>query len=77
VAIDSRIAGSLGLTTEEAAAAAMYCVINLVMAAGTKDMTLERGVDAAEFLLVYGVAIDSEAWTIDEGETRRLRAEAG
>jgi hypothetical protein len=76
VAIDSRIAGSLGLTTEEAVAA-MYCVINLVMAAGTKDMTLERGVDAAEFLLVYGVAIDSETWTIDEGETRRLRAEAG
>jgi N-methylhydantoinase A len=50
-AIATRIATPLGLTVVEAAAA-MYDVINLVMAAGTKDMTLARGVDAAEFPLV-------------------------
>ena len=50
-AIERRIAGPLGLGVVEAAAA-MYDVINLVMAAGTKDMTLARGVDAAEFPLV-------------------------
>jgi N-methylhydantoinase A len=50
-AIETRIAGPLGLSVVEAAAA-MYDVINLVMAAGTKDMTLARGVDAAEFPLV-------------------------
>jgi N-methylhydantoinase A len=50
-AIGERIAGPLGLGVVEAAAA-MYDVINLVMAAGTKDMTLARGVDAAEFPLV-------------------------
>ena len=50
-AIEERIAAPLGLGVVEAAAA-MYDVINLVMAAGTKDMTLARGVDAAEFPLV-------------------------
>ena len=42
-AIEERIAAPLGLGVVEAAAA-MYDVINLVMAAGTKDMTLARGV---------------------------------
>jgi N-methylhydantoinase A len=50
-AIRTRIAEPLGLDPL-AAAAAMYDVINLVMAAGTKDMALARGVDAAEFPLV-------------------------
>lgn len=50
-AIDLRIATPLGLSVQEAAAA-MYDVINLVMAAGTKDMALARGVDAAELPLV-------------------------
>ncbi|MBS1894180.1 MAG: hydantoinase/oxoprolinase family protein [Actinobacteria bacterium] len=50
-AIADRIAGPLGLDVAEAAAA-MYDVINLVMAAGTKDMALARGVDPTEFPLV-------------------------
>ncbi len=50
-AIAERIAGPLGLDVAEAAAA-MYDVINLVMAAGTKDMALARGVDPTEFPLV-------------------------
>lgn len=50
-AIDRQIAAPLGLDTVQAAAA-MYDVINLMMAAGTKDMALARGVDAAEFPLV-------------------------
>jgi N-methylhydantoinase A len=50
-AIERRVAAPLGLSVVEAAAA-MYDVINLVMAAGTKDMALARGVDPAEFPLV-------------------------
>jgi N-methylhydantoinase A len=50
-AIEQRVAGPLGLSVVEGAAA-MYDVINLVMAAGTKDMALARGVDPAEFPLV-------------------------
>lgn len=50
-AIGQRIADPLRLSVQEAAAA-MYDVINLVMAAGTKDMALARGVDAAELPLV-------------------------
>jgi N-methylhydantoinase A len=50
-AIAKRIAEPLGLDVAEAAAA-MYDVINLVMAAGTKDMALARGVDPTEFPLV-------------------------
>ncbi len=50
-AIEREIAGPLGLGPVEAAAA-MYEVINLVMAAGTKDMALERGYDPRELPLV-------------------------
>lgn len=50
-AIEREIARPLGLGVEEAAAA-MYEVINLVMAAGTKDMALQRGRDPRELPLV-------------------------
>jgi N-methylhydantoinase A len=50
-AIEREIAGPLGLDVVEAAAA-MYEVINLVMAAGTKDMALQRGYDSRELPLV-------------------------
>ncbi|MHB1810382.1 MAG: hydantoinase/oxoprolinase family protein, partial [Solirubrobacteraceae bacterium] len=50
-AIEGKIATPLGLSVGEAAVA-MYDVINLVMAAGTKDMALARGVDPAELPLV-------------------------
>ena len=50
-AIEREIARPLGLGTVEAAAA-MYEVINLVMAAGTKDMALQRGYDPRELPLV-------------------------
>jgi N-methylhydantoinase A len=50
-AIERQIAGPLGLGAVEAAAA-MYEVINLVMAAGTKDMALQRGYDPRELPLV-------------------------
>jgi len=50
-AIERKIAGPLGLDAVEAAAA-MYEVINLVMAAGTKDMALQRGYDPRELPLV-------------------------
>jgi N-methylhydantoinase A len=50
-AVEHEIAGPLGLGVVEAAAA-MYEVINLVMAAGTKDMALQRGYDPRELPLV-------------------------
>lgn len=50
-AIEREIAGPLGLEVVDAAAA-MYQVINLVMAAGTKDMALQRGRDPSELPLV-------------------------
>jgi N-methylhydantoinase A len=50
-AIEREIAGPLGLGPADAAAA-MYEVINLVMAAGTKDMALQRGYDPRELPLV-------------------------
>jgi N-methylhydantoinase A len=50
-AVEREIAGPLGLDVVEAAAA-MYEVINLVMAAGTKDMALQRGYDPRELPLV-------------------------
>lgn len=50
-AVEERIARPLGLAPIEAAAA-MYEVINLVMAAGTKDMALQRGYDPRELPLV-------------------------
>lgn len=50
-AIMREVADPLGLNAGEAAVA-MYDVINLVMAAGTKDMALARGVDPAELPLV-------------------------
>jgi N-methylhydantoinase A len=50
-AIEREIAAPLGLGAVEAAAA-MYEVINLVMAAGTKDMALQRGYDPRELPLV-------------------------
>jgi N-methylhydantoinase A len=50
-AVEREIAGPLGLGVVEAAAA-MYEVINLVMAAGTKDMALQRGYDPRELPLV-------------------------
>lgn len=50
-AVEREIAAPLGLDAVEAAAA-MYEVINLVMAAGTKDMALQRGYDPRELPLV-------------------------
>jgi N-methylhydantoinase A len=50
-AVERAIARPLGLDRVEAAAA-MYEVINLVMAAGTKDMALQRGYDPRELPLV-------------------------
>ncbi len=50
-AIHREIAAPLGLDPVEAAAA-MYEVINLVIAAGTKDMALRRGYDPRELPLV-------------------------
>jgi N-methylhydantoinase A len=50
-AVEREIAAPLGLSAVEAAAA-MYEVINLVMAAGTKDMALQRGYDPRELPLV-------------------------
>jgi N-methylhydantoinase A len=50
-AIEREVAGPLGLTAVEAAAA-MYEVINLVMAAGTKDMAIQRGYEPGELPLV-------------------------
>jgi N-methylhydantoinase A len=50
-AIERDVAGPLGLTAVEAAAA-MYEVINLVMAAGTKDMAIQRGYDPSELPLI-------------------------
>jgi N-methylhydantoinase A len=50
-AIGEQIADPLGLTVE-AAAAAMLEVITLTMAAGTKDIALQRGFDPRELLLI-------------------------
>ncbi len=50
-AIEEQIAGPLGLDVV-AAAGAMIEVITLVMAAGTKDVALQRGFDPRELLLV-------------------------
>ena len=50
-ALERDVAGPLGLTAVEAAAA-MYEVINLVMAAGTKDMAIQRGYDPSELPLI-------------------------
>ncbi len=50
-AIEDRIAGPLGLDVATAAAA-MVEVIDLTMAAGTKDMALQRGYDPRELPLV-------------------------
>jgi N-methylhydantoinase A len=50
-AVEARIAGPLGLDTVTAAAA-MSEVIDLTMAAGTKDVSLQRGYDPRELLLV-------------------------
>jgi N-methylhydantoinase A len=50
-AIERRVAAPLGLSTLEAAAA-MLEVIDLVMAAGTKDLALQRGFDPRELPLV-------------------------
>jgi N-methylhydantoinase A len=50
-AIEERIASPLGIDAV-AAAAAMVEVITLVMAAGTKDMSLQRGYDPRELPLV-------------------------
>lgn len=50
-AVSEEIAKPLGLQ-EVDAAAAMYEVINLMMAAGAKDMALERGYDPRELPLV-------------------------
>jgi len=50
-AIESRIAGPLGLSIENAAAG-MYRVININMAHGVREITSRRGLDPREFPLV-------------------------
>lgn len=50
-AIQEHIAEPLGLDVVEAAAG-MYEVVNLIMAAGTKDISVQRGYDPREFPLI-------------------------
>ncbi|GAA5199407.1 hydantoinase/oxoprolinase family protein [Arthrobacter gyeryongensis] len=50
-AIANKVAGPLGLTVEEAAAG-IYEMVNLEMAAGTKNISVERGYDPREFPMV-------------------------
>ncbi len=52
-AIAERIAEPLGISVTEAAAGILE-VVNLKMAAGTKDITVRRGFDPREFPLVVG-----------------------
>lgn len=50
-AIEKRLAKPLGVSTIEAAAG-IYDVVNQAMAAGTKDISVQRGYDPREFALV-------------------------
>ncbi|WP_332670773.1 hydantoinase/oxoprolinase family protein [Aromatoleum sp.] len=50
-AIDTHIAQPLGLTVEDAAAG-MYHLVNVNMAAGLREITVSRGIDPREFPLV-------------------------
>lgn len=50
-AIEEHVAGPLGLGVEEAAAG-MYRVINANMAHGVRDITVKRGLDPREFVMV-------------------------
>lgn len=51
MAIEERLARPLGIDVVEAASG-MYEVVNLAMAAGTKDISVQRGYDPREFALV-------------------------